>query len=152
MCNKSIVGFYFCRMDILLLHAVSWSYGCSTKSPMYKQKRNSSSVHWWLWYVWRWFRCHECLYLAYAVLYIGIGHNLQFICYNCEPLAITLARAGLWPATPHNPHYAFSFALLDWAETLIPECQIALKGFCKSLKFRYAFHNLKVCTVRHACR
>ena len=71
-------------------------------------------------------------------------HKLHFTCCNCEPLAITLARAQLWPASPHNPRYAFSFAVLDWAESLMVECQVALKDFCNALKLLCPFHLLKV--------
>lgn len=63
---------------------------------------------------------------------------------GCEPLPVTLTRAQLWPATPHNPHFAFTFSLLDWAEALMLECQVALKDFCNSLKFRCPFNVLKV--------
>lgn len=54
-----------------------------------------------------------------------------------EPIAITLARGpDLWPATPHNPRLAFSFALLDWAEALMLECQVALKDYTTSVHFQ----------------
>ena len=71
-------------------------------------------------------------------------HKLQFACFHCEPLAITLARAELWPASPSNPHYAFSFALLDWAEALLLECQVSLKDFCNALKFMSTFQMSRV--------
>ena len=56
-------------------------------------------------------------------------HKFQFVYCDCEPLAVTLSRAKLWPATPLNPRFAFSFALFDWAEALLLECQVALKDF-----------------------
>ena len=37
----------------------------------------------------------------------GIQHTVNFSCCACEPIAITLARGDLWPATPHNPRLAF---------------------------------------------
>ena len=43
---------------------------------------------------------------------------------------MTLVRAELWPATPTSPKFAFSFALLDWAESLLLEAQVSLKDFC----------------------
>lgn len=55
---------------------------------------------------------------------------------NCEPLAVTLVRARLWPATPHHPKYAFTFNLLDLAESMLLECQVALRDFCNALYFR----------------
>ena len=46
------------------------------------------------------------------------------VCYLCcEPIAVTLVRVRLWPATPQNPRYAFCFDLLDWCEALLLECQ-----------------------------
>ena len=65
----------------------------------------------------------------------GMEHRMQFACCHCEPLATTLCRGNLWPATPSNPQYAFSFALLDWAEALLLKCQVALKDFCIMLLF-----------------
>jgi len=71
-------------------------------------------------------------------------HSIQFVHCNCEALAITLARAQLWPATPVNPQYAFTFDLLDWAEALLLEAHVSLKDFCKSLKLRCSIHIVKV--------
>ena len=36
--------------------------------------------------------------------------NLTIVHCNCEPLAVTLVRAQLWPATPHLPRLVFSFS------------------------------------------
>lgn len=47
-----------------------------------------------------------------------------------------MARARLWPSSPQRPHLAFTFELLDWAEALLLECQVALKDFCKALTFK----------------
>ena len=47
-----------------------------------------------------------------------------------------MVRAQLWPAAPQRPHLAFTFALLDWAEALLIECQVSLKDFCKALCFK----------------
>ena len=71
-------------------------------------------------------------------------HEVQFMSCGCEPLAVSLAKAELWPATPTNPRYAFSFTLLDWAEALLLEAQVSLKDFCKTLKFRCRLNLLKV--------
>ena len=73
-------------------------------------------------------------------------HKIFFTACGCEPLAVTLATAELWPATPHNPKFAFTFALLDWAEALMLECQVALKDFYNCLKFKSPFQTLKVAT------
>ena len=66
----------------------------------------------------------------------GIEHSIDFMCCDCEPLPLTLARAELWPATPSHPRLAFTFSLLDWAEALLLESQVALKDFCSSLYLR----------------
>ena len=72
--------------------------------------------------------------LLYLLCCIGIEHKLHFTCCNCEPLAITLTRAQLWPATPNNPCYAFSFSLLDRAKALMLEYQVALKDFLQHIQ------------------
>ena len=46
-------------------------------------------------------------------------HKISFSFCQCEPLALTLIRARLWPATVQNPRLAFTFDLLDWAEALM---------------------------------
>ncbi|XP_064391176.1 uncharacterized protein LOC135338993 isoform X3 [Halichondria panicea] len=46
-----------------------------------------------------------------------------------------MIRARLWPASPRFPETAFTFELLDWAESLLLECQVALGDFCRSLYF-----------------
>lgn len=69
----------------------------------------------------------------------GIEHKVCFACCSCEPIAITLARAELWPATPTNPRFAYTFSLLNWIEALMLECQVSLKDFCNSLKFKCPF-------------
>lgn len=67
---------------------------------------------------------------------IGIEHNVDFVCCQCEPLVVTMVRARLWPSTPQRPQIAFTFDLLDWAETLLLECQVALKDLCTALYFK----------------
>ena len=75
-------------------------------------------------------------YCRYTTSFIGTE---EFTYCSCEPLPITLTRANLWPASPSNPSYAFSFGLLDWAEALLFECQVSLNDFCHALKFRCPF-------------
>ena len=67
---------------------------------------------------------------------IGEEYNISFVSCLCEPLVVTMARARLWPSSPQRPHLAFTFELLDWAEALLLECQVALKDFCKALTFK----------------
>ena len=55
------------------------------------------------------------------------------MCCQCEPVVATMVRVRLWPASPHRPHLAFTFELLDWAEALLLECQVSLMDFCKAL-------------------
>ena len=47
-----------------------------------------------------------------------------------------MVRARIWPSTPQRPNLAFTFDLLDWAESLLLECQVALKDFCKALTLK----------------
>ncbi len=51
--------------------------------------------------------------------------------FSCEPVAVTMSRAEIWPAS-------------DWAEALLLEAQVSLQDFCNTLKFRCPFRNLKV--------
>ena len=74
--------------------------------------------------------------IHWDVFTLGMEHSILFVYCLCEALAITMARAELWPATPTSPKFAISFALLDWAESLLLEAQVSLKDFCNSLKFR----------------
>ena len=70
--------------------------------------------------------CHE------IILHIGVEITMNIVCCDCEPLAVTLAHAQLWPASPSYTQYAFSFGFLDWAESLLLECQVALRDFCQA--------------------
>lgn len=72
---------------------------------------------------------------------------VSITCCDCEPLAVALVRARLWPASPRFPKYAFSFDLLDWAEALLLECQVSLKDFCNALYFRCPYSVDKVIAV-----
>ena len=73
---------------------------------------------------------YEAWKLSY---YIGEEHNISFVWCACEPLVLTMVRARIWPSAPRRPNLAFTFDLLDWAESLLLECQVALKDFCKAL-------------------
>ena len=64
-----------------------------------------------------------------SLFLVGSEHCISFLCCQCEPVAVTMIRARLWPAYPSNPHLAFTFDLLDWAEALLLECQVALRTF-----------------------
>jgi len=63
----------------------------------------------------------------------GFEHEVKFMCCTCEPVPVALARARLWPATPKNPHLAFTFDLLNLVEAFMLECQVSLKDFCQAL-------------------
>ena len=91
--------------------------------------------------------------LQIAFFYLGIEHRVRFICCECEPAAVTMARAQLWPASPRFPQLAFTFDLLDWAEILLLECQVALSDFVRALYFRCPFLVKKVLYVflRYKC-
>ena len=72
-------------------------------------------------------------------------HTILLSCCDCEPIAVTMARARLWPATAQNPRLAFTFELLDWAEALLYECQIALKDLWAALRYKCPHLVNKVC-------
>ena len=74
-------------------------------------------------------------------------HPLLIVCCDFKPLSLTLVRARLWPASSYYPRYVFSFNLLDWAELLLLECQVALKDFCQALYFRCPYSIVKVMTT-----
>ena len=106
------------KVDIRLEHRCSTKKDSKVSMKMVSLARSVSvSIHW-------------------DVFAIGMEHSILFVYCICEALAITMARAELWPATPTSPKFAFSFALLDWAESLLLEAQVSLKDFCNSLKFR----------------
>ena len=63
-------------------------------------------------------------------------HTISVSSCQCEQLALTLIWARLWPATVQNPRLAFTFNLLDWAEALIYECQVALKDLWGALQYK----------------
>ena len=77
--------------------------------------------------------------LQLCILWIGMEHTVSIACCQCEPLAVTVVRAWLWPATAQNLHLAFTFDLLDWAEALTYECQVALKDLWAALQFSVLF-------------
>ena len=83
--------------------------------------------------------------MIYYYILVGIEHNVDFRCCQCEPVAVTMVRARLWPATPQFPRLAFTFELLDWAEALLLECQVALQDLCKALCFKCPCIAIKVC-------
>ena len=74
----------------------------------------------------------------------GVEHQLQFLSCDCEALPLTLVRAQLWPGSARFLRYAFTFGLLDWAEALSLECQVAMKDFCTALYFKCPFQQPQV--------
>ena len=76
-------------------------------------------------------------------------HTVSILCCKCEPLAVTLVRARLWPATAQNPRLAFTFDLLDWAEALMYECQVALKDLWGALQVSsHSQQGMLLCGIR----
>ena len=74
----------------------------------------------------------HCMY----VHVLGVEHNVSLCCCECEPVAVTMARARIWPASPQFPRLAFTFDLLDWLEALLLECQVSVKEFYGALLFK----------------
>lgn len=75
---------------------------------------------------------------------VGVEHTIMLTSCRCEPITITMVRARLWPATALDPRMAFTFDLLDWAEALLYECQVATKDFLSALHFKCAHLMIKV--------
>ncbi|CAI8020679.1 hypothetical protein GBAR_LOCUS12350 [Geodia barretti] len=66
----------------------------------------------------------------------GMPQTVSVTFCECEPDALTLMRLRYWPGTPKRPAVAFSFALMDWLELLLLECQVAVKDFATVLELR----------------
>ena len=49
----------------------------------------------------------KCTFKRILELHTGIEHKINFVCCNCESIALTLARAELRPATTTNPRQGF---------------------------------------------
>ena len=75
-----------------------------------------------------------CTRTQYAHDQTGIQHHLMASFCRCEDEVITLLRMKLWPATPQQPSLAFQFQLLDSYESLLLECQEALRNFVTALE------------------
>ena len=117
-----------CKIDVLPVHM------CGTKNEVKMQCLDEDGNY-------------IIMIHAYTICHIyfkGIEHQILFATCKCEPIAMTLVRARLWPATPQNPHYAFCFDLLDWAEALLLECQVSLKDLCEALYFKCPHLVIKV--------
>ena len=89
-------------------------------------------------------RSYTLLIRVVNCCFSGVEHQLQFISCACEPLPLTLVRARLWRGSAQFPRYAFTFGLLDWAEALLLECQVAMKDFCTALYFKCSFQQPQV--------
>ena len=57
--------------------------------------------------------------------------------YSLQHVLVSpMVRACLLPSSPQRPHFAFSFELLNWAESLLLEAQVSLNDFCKAITFK----------------
>ena len=74
-----------------------------------------------------------CMHACMQYCQTGIQHHLMAPFCRCEDETITLHLMKLWPATPQQPSLAFQFQLLDSYESLLLECQVALRDFVTSL-------------------
>lgn len=84
------------------------------------------------------------IHASVFVCFLGVEHKVVFHCCECEPVAVAMARARIWPATPQYPRLAFTFDLLDLVEALLLECHVAVKDFCGALFFKGPFVMEKV--------
>ena len=62
----------------------------------------------------------------------------------CESVALTMVRARIWPGSPSNPHLGFTFDLMEWANALLLECQVAIKDFCSAIVYKCPYFQMKV--------
>ena len=65
---------------------------------------------------------------------------------SCVADALTLMRLRYWPGTPKRPQVAFSYALMDWMEALLLECQVVVQDFATALevKIRGMFQKVSI--------
>ena len=61
---------------------------------------------------------------------------MDIVCCGCEPVAVTLIRFDLWPASPKDTREAIHMDLMQSLRSLLLEGQVAIKNFCESLKWR----------------
>lgn len=83
-------------------------------------------------------KVHSCICTHrnhYLLHELGIPRKLRVAFCHCEPDIVTLIRLNYWPATPARPSIAFSFALLDWLQALLLECQVPVQDFSNALKY-----------------
>ncbi len=59
-----------------------------------------------------------------------------------------MVRARIWPGSPSNPHLAFTFDLMEWADALLLECQVAVSDFCAAITYKCSCSNIKVSVVK----
>ena len=71
---------------------------------------------------------------------------------TCESEAETLLQACLFPATPKHPQMVFTFALLDWLEALMFECQVSAQDFSAALGMLGDTQLMMVRTVLYCIR
>ena len=74
----------------------------------------------------------------YPICFLNLQRALSVTFCECESDALTLMRLRYWPGTPKRPVVAFSFALMDWLEVLLLECQVAVKDFATGVELRIA--------------
>ena len=71
----------------------------------------------------------------YTYILLGIPRHVEVGFCKCKNDTLTLVELGYWPATPSRPKLAFSFALLDWMEALLLECQVVIQDYCSAVEF-----------------
>lgn len=73
-------------------------------------------------------------FLHSKVIFLGLQHYHTMQACNCEDLAVTLVRLGLWPASPTLPRVAFSFDFMLTLRAMVLEGQISLSSFCNAMQ------------------
>ena len=63
--------------------------------------------------------------------------------YCCTPLHIQVIRYGFWPVTILNIQTCISIELFKLYRLLLLNCQVSVKGFCKSI-YEYSCFNISL--------
>lgn len=81
------------------------------------------------------------------LLLLGVPRIINIGFCGCGPDAVSLVKFKYWPATPSRPSIAFSFAMLDWLEALLLECQVPVQDFVYAMEFLLKYRCGKVSKV-----
>jgi len=78
--------------------------------------------------------------------FAGFVVDVMCLMCDCEPMAVTLRRFGLWPGSPHAPRCAFSIGFLLWIEALLLTAHVSLHASLEAVRFKNGHSVGEVCT------